>query len=98
MLGSNPGLLRLRHWQSNALSTRLDLIITRLDLISCVNKFVTGGGGGGDQGPKTDKNLPSSTFTGPFLRKVDNKDLVSLYVDIWSMVLRNSTALPCALF
>ncbi len=25
MLGSNPGLLRLRHWQSDALTTRLDL-------------------------------------------------------------------------
>ncbi len=26
MLGSNPGLLRLRHWQSEALTPRLDLI------------------------------------------------------------------------
>ncbi len=26
MLGSNPGLLRLWHWQSDALTTRLDLI------------------------------------------------------------------------
>ncbi len=26
MLGSNPGLLRLRHWQWDALTTRLDLI------------------------------------------------------------------------
>ncbi len=26
MPGSNPGLLRLRHWQSDALTTRLDLI------------------------------------------------------------------------
>ncbi len=26
MLGSNPGLLRLRHWQSDALTTRLDII------------------------------------------------------------------------
>ncbi len=33
MLGSNPGLLRLRHWQSDALTTWLDLIHTRLDLI-----------------------------------------------------------------
>ncbi len=41
LLGSNPGLLRLRHWQSDALTTRLDLIHisarshsrTRLDLI-----------------------------------------------------------------
>ncbi len=33
MLGSNPGLLGLWHWQSDALTTRLDLIHTRLDLI-----------------------------------------------------------------
>ncbi len=33
MLGSNPGLLWLRHWQSDALTTRLDLIHRRLDLI-----------------------------------------------------------------
>jgi hypothetical protein len=26
MLGSNPGLLRIRHWQSDALTTRLNLI------------------------------------------------------------------------
>jgi len=26
MLGSNPGLLRLRHWQPDALTTWLDLI------------------------------------------------------------------------
>ncbi len=26
MLGSNPGLLRFRHWQSDALTTQLDLI------------------------------------------------------------------------
>ncbi len=36
MLGSNPGLLRLRNWQSDALTTRLDLIHW-LDLIQ---KFV----------------------------------------------------------
>ncbi len=28
MLGSNPGLLWLRHWQSDALTTKLDLIYT----------------------------------------------------------------------
>jgi hypothetical protein len=34
MLGSNPGLLRLRHWQSEALTTQLDLIHkTQLHLI-----------------------------------------------------------------
>ncbi len=33
ILGSNPGLLRLRHWQSDALSTRLDLIHRRLYLL-----------------------------------------------------------------
>jgi hypothetical protein len=33
MLESNPGLLRLRSWHSDALTTRLDLILTRLELI-----------------------------------------------------------------
>ncbi len=33
MLGSNPGLLQHVHWQSDALTTSLDLIRTRLDLI-----------------------------------------------------------------
>jgi hypothetical protein len=33
MLGSNPALLRLWHWQPDALISRLDLIHTRLDLI-----------------------------------------------------------------
>jgi hypothetical protein len=33
MLGSNPRLLLLRHCQSDALTTRLDLIRNRLDLI-----------------------------------------------------------------
>jgi hypothetical protein len=32
MLGSNPGLLRLWHWQPDALTTWLDLIHTWLDL------------------------------------------------------------------
>jgi hypothetical protein len=33
MLGSNPGLLRLRHCHSDSLTSRLDLIHRRLDLI-----------------------------------------------------------------
>ncbi len=33
MLGSNPGLLRLWHWQPDAQITRLDLIHTRIDLL-----------------------------------------------------------------
>ncbi len=33
MLGTNPGLLRFRHWQSDALTTRQNLIHNRLELI-----------------------------------------------------------------
>jgi hypothetical protein len=33
MLGPNPGLLRLWHWQADVLATRLDLIHSGLDLI-----------------------------------------------------------------
>jgi hypothetical protein len=35
MLGSKPELLRLWHWQPDALTPRLDLIHTRLDHILC---------------------------------------------------------------
>jgi hypothetical protein len=38
MLGSNPGLLRLRYWQSDALTLRLDLIHSRLDLIHLIHQ------------------------------------------------------------
>ncbi len=62
MLGSNPGLLRLRHWQSDALTTRLDLIsdIYDLSLIFVVDSWhacwcgvqecVAGAGAGGEGG------------------------------------------------
>jgi hypothetical protein len=33
MMGSNPGLLRLWHWQPDVLTIRLNLIYSRLDLI-----------------------------------------------------------------
>jgi hypothetical protein len=37
MLGSNPGQMRLRHWLSDVLTTRQDLIHTRLGLIYNMN-------------------------------------------------------------
>jgi hypothetical protein len=40
MLGSNPGLLRVWHWQSDALTTRLDVIHFRLDLILIHTRLV----------------------------------------------------------
>jgi hypothetical protein len=33
MLGSNPGLLRLWHWQSDALTTRLELFVLEYQYI-----------------------------------------------------------------
>jgi hypothetical protein len=45
------------------------------------------GWGGGDQGPQTDKHLPSSTFTGPFLIYKKSRHLgFGVFIDIWSMV------------
>jgi hypothetical protein len=43
MLGSNPELLRLRHWQSDALTSRLDLI-------HIIVSYCLWGGGGGEGG------------------------------------------------
>jgi hypothetical protein len=34
MLGSNPGLLRLWHWQSHALNSQLDVIHSRRVILS----------------------------------------------------------------
>jgi hypothetical protein len=38
-LVSNPGLLRLRHWQSDALTTRLDLIHLFLQIFNWMGRF-----------------------------------------------------------
>ncbi len=39
-LGSNPGLFRLRNWQSDALTIRLDLVHDRLDIVHIVLDLV----------------------------------------------------------
>jgi hypothetical protein len=39
MLGSSPGLLRLWHWQSDALTTRLDLNMY-LQVVSCTKYLI----------------------------------------------------------
>jgi hypothetical protein len=39
--------------------------------------------GGGDRGPRTDKHLPPSTFSGQFLRNAHIG--FGVFIDIWSM-------------
>ncbi len=45
MLGSNPGLLRLRYWQPDAPTTRIDLVHRRLDRLVPPVYCTTQGGG-----------------------------------------------------
>jgi hypothetical protein len=51
-----------------------------------IHTVCNGGGGGRDQGPRTDKHLPPNTFTGQFSRKADTSGF-GVFIDIWSMVL-----------
>jgi hypothetical protein len=44
---------------------------------TCIHTMCNKGGGWGDPGPRTDKHLPPSTFTGQLLRKADIEGLVS---------------------
>ncbi len=47
MLGLNPGLLQLRHWQSDALTSRLGLVLYKLSLNEVAGDCLNGFGNNG---------------------------------------------------